>query len=925
MAKENSNLSGQASGQASDKKGVSPDPKMRSFLRQAAAVISAERGLNDISTAKLQLIAERLQLPAAAFEEALRRLKTPAHDTQRLHHYEKAFVSRIEKDMSQLKSGILTIKMEQKLVELADSKYQITEIRAQQLIQSAATNIGVRTISHADAEHFAEQLIVDTLGDNTKLKTDDYDSFYKIGRKWGQQSDAVDRIVGNILSRNRAKKRRRWLARLTVLGFIGAIGYAGFYAFKYVDWERLMKPAVADSEPVKVVDAKFKLPNWLSREVRNEVAKKCEQDRLYERVAKDLFGTLTKRRGEKYLNRVKQKLNSDSPDKSQQAHWDLVRVLYFEEPNETNAAQLIAPLVDSITAVGLEKNGPEYQLSKRKIERAYRAAGMLSEIAFPEQQRSGEKYARRKSTAINAVLSTAQVESLDATTFGKQMTESIAIQHWNHELGLVFSDPGHAAELLDSIERFSKPHLQSETVDLYRSRAVRALIDSNESVWKTIRGSIERDIAATDEKQLSDWISRAGKIEDRDFKTFLLSRLVTQTGVRPATNSSFDMESALADFQFRTQPAAVRKTTKRYKEALAIVAQLERSLASISNDTVTSGQFNEEIPDLIARTAHATNLLLALENSVGNVNSAAARQFDQLLRNGLPSLLAARSSSNTGEEQVGRVLTAFETRTKKEAIEKLNGSAPNQISTRATALKSITELAARIDDLDYAEAAELAKYFLAEKKVDEWLTIEKSLPQFSRWATLKMAIADQMLDSNIGLDQAITLTTLVCNCENDFSLDSNWKVELADRLLTAALEGLSVNPGATADTSSWNELNTVLASTYQTRAKIIGHADAFVSTESKIYRPLVNAILESNLSTRRIENGLQLMLREDSNEIDGCTGVATILGEALAQDLDTSVGQFGPFTNSGGQLLAAEVTLMRIARKRVEQLISNLK
>jgi len=259
--------------------GKSPDPRLRSFLRQAAAVIAAERGLNDISTAKLQLIAERLELPRSTFDAALRQLQKPAEDQQRLHHYEKAFVGMIEKEMPQIKSGILTIRMEIKLIELADSKYQISEIRAQQLIQKTAAKVNVRTISHTDAEHFAEQLIVDVIGEQTLVEAEKYESLYSAGKKWGQPKDAVDRIVGKVISRNRNSRRRKWLVRLLTFGLLVGLGAAGYFGFKAIDWQAFLSPEKKPEEEVIFVEPEFEMPEWVSTGLQSKIASRAKTDK----------------------------------------------------------------------------------------------------------------------------------------------------------------------------------------------------------------------------------------------------------------------------------------------------------------------------------------------------------------------------------------------------------------------------------------------------------------------------------------------------------------------------------------------------------------------------------------------------------------------------------------------------------------------
>ena len=102
-----------------------------------------------------------------------------------------------------LKSGIMTVGMEERAVDLATRKYQILEARAQQLIHDQAEKMEIGRISKSEAERYVEDLITSRIGDATRIEDESRERFYKIGAKWGVGPNEVDAIILETLGENR--------------------------------------------------------------------------------------------------------------------------------------------------------------------------------------------------------------------------------------------------------------------------------------------------------------------------------------------------------------------------------------------------------------------------------------------------------------------------------------------------------------------------------------------------------------------------------------------------------------------------------------------------------------------------------------------------------------------------------------------------
>ena len=260
----------------SDKSKSNPgnDPRLRAFLRQARAVIAAERGLNPRSHLKLQSLAQSLKLPDELFRTALDELKNAQKPTE-VAHWERAFVDFLDRELNQLPDHIVSIRMETRAVDLATRKYQLSDVRARQLITQRAEALGLERIAPREAKHYVRQLIVDRIGDSASLPDEIREQFYQTGETWGLERSDVDELVLDQLVRNRGIGRSRagaWL--LLFLITVGAVGYAG-YKFSWLEkLEKLIVNQTAIVVPEDPIGSLVPAPrrvDWWSEDFQAEI------------------------------------------------------------------------------------------------------------------------------------------------------------------------------------------------------------------------------------------------------------------------------------------------------------------------------------------------------------------------------------------------------------------------------------------------------------------------------------------------------------------------------------------------------------------------------------------------------------------------------------------------------------------------------
>ena len=116
------------------------DSRLQSFLRQASAIIAAEKGLNNAAKAKLDDLAQRLHLPNELFEQGLQELQNSNSPVGNLTDYEEGFLRFLIHEFSKKSKGeVRSIAIEEKAIAHAKSRFGISASRAEQLFDHQAS------------------------------------------------------------------------------------------------------------------------------------------------------------------------------------------------------------------------------------------------------------------------------------------------------------------------------------------------------------------------------------------------------------------------------------------------------------------------------------------------------------------------------------------------------------------------------------------------------------------------------------------------------------------------------------------------------------------------------------------------------------------------------------------------------------------
>ena len=115
-----------------------------------------------------------------------------------IDRYETAFLGFLEREYQKLPDAILSISKQNRAIDYAQRKYQISEVRAQQLIAKQAEAMKVSCISRSEAKRFIAKSIADRIGEARAIEDQDHVQFYALGQRWGVSNDDMDQLLSLI-------------------------------------------------------------------------------------------------------------------------------------------------------------------------------------------------------------------------------------------------------------------------------------------------------------------------------------------------------------------------------------------------------------------------------------------------------------------------------------------------------------------------------------------------------------------------------------------------------------------------------------------------------------------------------------------------------------------------------------------------------
>lgn len=856
------------------------DPRLKSFLRQAQAIIAQEKGLNASCRVKLQALAGQLKLSKFIFEKALQQLQDSSDAEAHLNHYEKAFVRFLDNEFEKLHGGVLSPGMEKNAIDLANRKYLINNAKAEKFIQSRADEAGISRISPDEAILFAEQMIVDQVGVQSVVDEDMHLKLLKIGKKWGLEADDVEQIVLRQLKTNR-RRTNRHPEKFAILMLLLAI-LLGVVWIAYAVGVFSSRPDTAQKESDKAESTSTEtVSSWMSSGLRGNL-------KSLEELSPNLSGT-TKRievgdnatRVVEYQQLVRSacQLSDDIAKKIRSA----LSQLFYEDPNEEAALSIIS----EITSIFNKFRENERRDSSKSIFRANQLFAQLywSRPLLDNNVNQSDRWNSVEEAVCDGIgISIRQSNGLQE--YLEISERALAIDLWNELARLATTSPGTASAKWDATVSATQDLLEPEPFAQYFDAVILSIIQTDVTRWRELRDPIVRSLQRCDEIKMADWTRIYLASNDDLFQELIGLTIVNRVNANPRSNRRVDITAAIASYSKQ----------QRYLKFQPIIDrsdQIEQRYANL----LTQDNSATLLPDRIAQMALAVNVEMAFIDVVESASlfeESAFLVFDRLIATPSPrlqELVSLPIDRRVKKSGATNSATASDVRRKDASLQRLSVLDADTTGLRILALKQLERVAHRFERISYEDAEILARYFFSPLSVQERLEVESRIESFSHWPNLAIAAADTLPQAELDFERAANMARLLTNQELSVLPSADWKQTLGMELIasTAADLSLQIDQDPNNINSNWNRLKLYLNDCYRQRQSILLNDDTDIdsySTPSQATMKTVDRLIQiaARPSNQSLQRANSLIRQSDLNEIEKAVVANQLLIQFLTNE-----------------------------------------
>ena len=872
------------------------DSRLETFLRRASAIIAAEKGLNNIAKAKLDDLATRLHLPEELFEIGLKKLQDSNSPVGELTDYEDGFLKFLKKEFSKKREGtVLSISIEERAIAHARKRFGIPAHRAEQLIDHQAQESGIGRLSRSDAREFGRQMILDLIGDKLSLDDETEEKIFQVGRRWGCDSEEVQRLIDTRIDDNEARSRKLQ-RRPLMLGLVTTIGLlvAGLGGKWINDNFETFESLFKFNDPIAkktLPDPKLDIPEPNLEETKSEL------ELTFPDLAMALVSEDPTTRGDAIATATERTLNAANQSKKQMM---TLRGWFLKEPDQLVANRFVQVVDNALSAEPTTNRNSALQLP-------YRAVSFALDIF--KSTSSPESLPRRQMLlqCVESRYGSGQIESTDVDP--AQLNSSIASRQWSQVIENSWQSPARNSILIEPLAELTQAKLTEKQLQEFVSRSVRTILLADKKQWRNMRQPLVNTIKSADEVQRIEWIDIW--LDDFDgttgFREFVGSHLVAGSSKEPKPTSR-DFESFLRSERSQWKTRRLQSALRRHEEIGKRASELVDSMNSVAPDARVA-------PDLIFKVASMANLCLEAKNitSSGRAGDESAwREVDVELEKQNLRLRDFVFLDEPAADVPALTSAGFDTSLRDRTLKEFrNRSAENQ-AKRLAAIERLPGLAEKFETLPQPMTESLAGYLLSPIEPDEWLQMQRVVPDLLKWPRLIVSMADQVSEATAPRDQLLTMFTVLNGEPLEVSTDEDLKDRLNLELLKLGRDALladeAVDPNSS--DSDWIRLEKYLQTAFYRRGSVLGKKP-LESNRSTLENAKLS-ILASSGNVAMTDRAISLIEKSTSNELEQIVLLNQMLAGVNGKPVPSSVG---------ARLLESELKLLqKWNRERQQQL-----
>jgi hypothetical protein len=874
------------------------DSRLETFLRRASAIIAAEKGLNNVAKAKLDDLATRLHLPDDLFDKGLTKLQDSNSPVGELTDYEKGFLKFLEREFSQKREGtVLSISIEEKAITHARNRFGIAAHRAEQLIDHQAQESGIGRLSRSDAREFGRQMILDLVGDKRSLDDVTEKKVFRIGRRWGCDSEEVQRLIDIKFDENEAKLRKLQ-RRPFVLGVITMIGLlvAGVGGKMINDnFKSFFEDPIAKKAPL---DPPREIPEPNLEEAKSEL------ELTFPDLASALVNTDAKTRSDAIAIATERTLNSPNGFNKQAM---TLRGWFLNEP-EPVVAQRFVRVLDDVLSEEPRTNRDS------ALHRPYRAVSLALDIC---NSTSSPQSLPRRQMLLQHVKNSCGLNSTDSVPADSTHLESapfetsIASRQWNQLIENAWQSPARNSILVESLSDLTRTRLTEKQRQEFVSRSVRTILLADRKQWRNMREPLLSTIQSADEVQRIEWIDIW--LNDFDgttgFREFVGPHLVALSGKEPKP-SSRDYEAFLRSERSQWKTRRLQSALKRHQE----IGRRATELVALMNPTADA----RVAPDFIFKVASLSNLCLeamAITKSGRAGDESAWSEVDAELEQQDLRLRDFVFLEEPASERPPLTSAGFDTTLRDRTMAAFTNRSNDNQAKRLAAIERLPGLAEKFESLPQPMAESLAQYLLSPIEPNEWLQMQRVVPDLLKWPRLVLALADQIPEALAPRDQLMTMFTVLNGEPLVVQQNEDMNVRMSLELRKLARESLladeAVDPNSS--DSDWIRLEKYLRTAFYRRGSLLGERPS--GSNRSALENLKTCLRATSDNTALVDRAIKLVEESTNNELER----VVLLNQMVA-----GIENRFPQTNLGSRLLQTELQLLRNWNQQRERQLKEL-
>lgn len=898
------------------------DSRLENFLRRAAPVIAAERGMTPSATIKLQAIADELLLPPELYQEAMTLLQQGPPQVRKHDRYERAYMAYLEKELTRRSSEILTYEIEQKALKVGESKYQLEVARARELFALVAKKIGKRRISATEAERHVETTIREVVHDAVWVDIETRQRLIVLGEEWGISKEHVAATVELYCRINRDKQKSDQQRTNLLVALVGLTVIGVIIGLLVVSYRRMLEPEGDSTETVAENEDDssnrvFTPPDWWDNAMRTSVANALPTVSGFSEWGRDLASSdLTKR--EQACQRLVTTLSnaSGSRDATQRLQAVLFGVLALE-PDEGIFDRTTRLITSSARAPsdGLPSGDDFYRRGWNTIELL---AVFTSDDAYPLPRR--EKIRLELSDLTGTLAASEGVEGLN------QYRHDYIEANAEHLLAHASSNPAVAIQRFEQLTLVGREVVNEEERRLWLTELAVELLRSSTADWQRYRTLLDTATLRSNESNIPALLEFIEIPRQPDLADYLAQRLKDNYRLTVTTDAPDEVAMALRQ-HLGLSAAVVDRAPSFLWNQLGSKLTATTPGAGWSRD-----QQAKALVELAFLNTQAMRLVVA---------PADATKIAETLSTGAPELtLSEAAESEDSPEPVavdGESLERLADR-----IRNLDGASVTSASATIRTLgRTLAESQVLHGRRDLAEP--VATYLLSSRDSAEQRSILSLVPGLYRWPDLHVAIADGLDSPRVRIETAVEMIRTLHSADLELSPTTNDIPTLQRRLLATALtlwnEDETRGASAAADASGVNELDDCLVLVFDQRRQTLG-GSATVGRSEFPSQELRLALIQwlvwarkshPELATNRVyiaaDRELKALSYLAQDEVQATVAVQRLWVELLAEWIsvarpEESVNakrlwteydeRANKSTDSLDQLLDAEMTMIRL-------------